>query len=97
MNEVCLRLYILTKKVSLSKIWKSSPLFWQQTRRLFEPEFVFIINFLKNKLQVAVLLTFIICSVINLSVPHISQQCTAHDLNTNRTVWVGLRLYYSYE
>ena len=41
-SVVCLRLYILTEKVSLSKKWKSSPLFQNgQTCRLFEPEFVF--------------------------------------------------------
>ena len=42
LSVVCLRLYILTEKVSLSKKWKSFALFYNgQTRRLFELEFVF--------------------------------------------------------
>ena len=48
-SVVCLRLYILTEKVSLSKKWKSSPLFQNgQTCRLFEPEFVFFFFFNKK-------------------------------------------------
>ena len=44
---VCFQLFvygfiIIAEKVSLSKIWKSSPLFLRQTSRLFEPVFVCI-------------------------------------------------------
>ena len=37
-SVVCLRFYILAETVSLSKIWKSYPLFQRQTRRLFEQQ-----------------------------------------------------------
>ena len=44
-SVVCVWLYILTEKVSLSKKWKSSSLFQNgQTCRLFEPEFFFFFN-----------------------------------------------------
>ena len=104
-SEVCFQLLVYSSIFSLKK-WaylKHERLFLYSNDRLIgcsSPSLsllLFSLIFFLKKLQVAALLTFITCNVIKSSLSHISQQCTAQHLNTNRTVWVGWRLHYSYE